>query len=138
MKNLSFKSFIPYIAAIIIFILLSMAYLSPLLEGKKLRQDDISRHKGMSKEVMDFREATGEEALWTNSMFSGMPAYQISVKYKGNLIQYIDDIIRLGLPLKLIIPAPRLFRMLPLACPAVIVKPSMMVVSVTFALEITW
>ncbi len=98
MKNLSIKSIFPYLAAVIIFIILSLAYLSPVLEGKKLRQDDISRHKGMSKEIVDFRENTGEEALWTNSMFGGMPAYQISVKYKGNLIQYIDDIFRLGLP----------------------------------------
>ncbi len=70
MKNLSIKSIIPYLAAVVIFIVLSLAYLNPLLEGKKLRQDDISRHKGMSKEVVDFREQTGEEALWTNSMFS--------------------------------------------------------------------
>jgi len=98
MKNLSIKSIFPYLAAVIIFIILSLAYLSPILEGKKLRQDDISRHKAMSKEIADFREKTGEEALWTNSMFGGMPAYQISVKYKGNLIQYADDIIRLGLP----------------------------------------
>ena len=52
----------------------------------------------MSKEVVDFREATGEEALWTNSMFSGMPAYQISVNYKANLVKYFDNIFKLGLP----------------------------------------
>jgi len=52
----------------------------------------------MSKEVNDFREATGEEALWTNSMFSGMPAYQISTKSNGNLIQYIAKMISLGIP----------------------------------------
>jgi hypothetical protein len=86
------------VVPIIIFLILSLGYLSPLLEGKKLRQDDIIRHKGMSKEVADFREKTGEEALWTNSMFGGMPAYQISVKYKGNLVQYVDKIMRLGLP----------------------------------------
>ena len=52
----------------------------------------------MSKEVQDFRETTGEEALWTNSMFSGMPAYQISTKYKGNLIQYVHKVLSLGIP----------------------------------------
>lgn len=98
MKRISLKGTIPYIAAIVIFIIISLVYLSPLLEGKKLKQDDIIRHKGMSKEVVDFREKTGEEALWTNSMFSGMPAYQISVKYKGNLVQYVDQIFKLGLP----------------------------------------
>ena len=98
MNNISLKGIIPYVTAIVIFIIISLVYLSPLLEGKKLKQDDITRHKGMSKEVSDFREQTGEEALWTNSMFSGMPAYQISVRYKSNLVQYIDKIFRLGLP----------------------------------------
>ena len=98
MKNSQFKKLIPYIVAILLFVALSLAYMSPLLDGKELRQDDITRHKGMSKEINDFREKTGEEALWTNSMFSGMPAYQISVKYKGNLVTYIDDIFKLGLP----------------------------------------
>ncbi|MDZ7741839.1 MAG: hypothetical protein U5Q03_08850 [Bacteroidota bacterium] len=55
-------------------------------------------YKGMSKEIVDYREKTGEEALWTNSMFGGMPAYQISVKYKANLFSYIDDVLMLGLP----------------------------------------
>ena len=98
MKNISIKGFIPYAVAVVIFIVISLAFLNPLLEGKKLKQDDIIRHKGMAKEVTDFREKTGEEALWTNSMFSGMPAYQISVKYNGNLVTYIDKIFKLGLP----------------------------------------
>ena len=98
MKNLDVKKLAPYLVAIVLFVIISLAYLNPLLEGKKLRQDDITRHKGMSKEVVDFREKTGDEALWTNSMFGGMPAYQISVKYKGNLIRYIDSVFKLGLP----------------------------------------
>lgn len=98
MKNLSFKSILPYPVAILLFIALSLAFLSPLLEGKVLRQDDTIRFKGMSKEIVDFREETGEEPLWTNSMFGGMPAYQISTKYKANLLQYVDRVFRLGLP----------------------------------------
>lgn len=98
MNKFSFKDYIPYVAAILIFIIITMIYFNPLLQGKKLRQGDIDRHKGMSKEIVDFREKTGEEALWTNSMFGGMPAYQISVKYKSNLFRYIDDVFLLGLP----------------------------------------
>ncbi len=98
MRNIDIKKLLPYLAAVVIFVVISLAYLNPLLEGKKLRQDDITRHKGMSKEITDFREKTGEEALWTNSMFGGMPAYQISVDYKANLIKYIDKVFRLGLP----------------------------------------
>ncbi len=98
MSKFSFKQATPYIAALLIFILITLIYFNPLIQGKKLRQDDIMRHKGMSKEIVDYREKTGEEALWTNSMFGGMPAYQISVKYKANLFTYIDDVLMLGLP----------------------------------------
>lgn len=98
MKNLRLKQFVPHLLVVLIFLVVVMAYFSPLLEGKRLRQSDITHWKGMSKEITDFRTKTGEEALWTNSMFGGMPAYQISVQYKGNLIRYIDDIFKMGLP----------------------------------------
>ena len=75
-----FKNLLPYVVAIIVFLAITLVYFSPLLEGKKLDQHDITMFKGMSKEIVDFREETGEEALWTNSMFGGMPAWQISVK----------------------------------------------------------
>lgn len=98
MKNFQLKRFIPHLTVILIFLVVILAYFSPLLEGKQLQQSDITQWKGMSKEITDFRAKTGEEALWTNSMFGGMPAYQISVKYKGNLIRYIDNIFKMGLP----------------------------------------
>lgn len=98
MKKNLFKSLFPVVAAILIFVVLSLAFMSPLLEGKVLKQDDTMRFLGMSKEIVDFREKTGDEPLWTNSMFGGMPAYQISTKYKANLLQYVDKVFRLGLP----------------------------------------
>ena len=67
--------------------------------GKELRQSDINNWKGMSKEILDFKDKTGESTYWTNSMFAGMPAYQISAEYGASFIQYIDKIIMLGLPL---------------------------------------
>ncbi len=94
MRNLSIKSIIPYLIAIVLFVIISLAYLNPLLEGKRLRQDDVTRFKGMSKEIADYREKTGEEPLWSNSMFGGMPAYQISIVYKANLTTYIDKIFQ--------------------------------------------
>ena len=98
MKNISFRQALPYLSAIVIFVVITLTYFSPLLEGKKLKQQDITQFKGMSKEISDFRDATGEEALWTNSMFSGMPAYQISVQYKGNVLRYLDRLMQLYLP----------------------------------------
>jgi|FLOH01.1.fsa_nt_gi hypothetical protein len=92
------KNAIAYITAIAAFLIITLVYFSPLLEGKKLKQHDITMFKGMSKEIADHRDATGEEALWTNSMFGGMPAWQISVQYPGNLTSYIDKIVTLWLP----------------------------------------
>lgn len=98
MNKINFKQLLPYLLAILIFATLSIAYFSPLLEGKKLSQSDIAHWKGMSKEIVDYRAKTGEEALWTNSMFGGMPAYQISVVYKGNILKHLDRLLQFYLP----------------------------------------
>lgn len=98
MKDINVKKFIPYLTAVAVFLIIIFTYFSPLLEGKKLKQSDITQWKGMSKEITDYRAKTGEEALWTNSMFGGMPAYQISVEYNANLVRFIDKIFTLGLP----------------------------------------
>jgi hypothetical protein len=98
MKKFRMKSIFPFLAAIALFLVITILYLSPLLEGKKLWQSDIAQHLGASKEIADFRAETGQEPLWTNSMFGGMPAYQVSAVYKGNLLGILDTIITLGLP----------------------------------------
>ena len=88
----------PHIIIIVLFALISFAYFSPIIEGKRIDGHDVKTWIGMSKEISDFRDSSGNEALWTNSMFSGMPAYQISVKYSSNLVRYIDKVISLGFP----------------------------------------
>ncbi|MBN2819303.1 MAG: YfhO family protein [Bacteroidales bacterium] len=79
---------------ILLFLLISLAYFYPQLEGKVLQQPDISHHMGMSKELVDYRKNTGEEAIWTGSMFSGMPGYMISTLYKGNLLKFVQGVLR--------------------------------------------
>jgi hypothetical protein len=98
MKKISFKKVAPYLVAILLFIVITFAFFSPLLEGKHIFQSDIAQFLGMSKEIVDFRANTGQEPLWTNSMFGGMPAYQISTNYGSNLIGFLDGIFTLGLP----------------------------------------
>jgi hypothetical protein len=98
MKDFSFKKILPHLIAIVIFIAVSMVYFAPLMEGKQLNQSDNLQYQGASKEISDYRVATGNEALWTNSMFGGMPAYQISVVFSSNMVKYIDRILHLGLP----------------------------------------
>jgi len=97
--NFNFKKYLPHAVAIAVFVILTLIYFKPLLSGKELRQDDISRHKGMSKEIADFRKQNNEaEPLWTNSMFGGMPAYQISAKFPGNWLNFFDRLCKLFLP----------------------------------------
>ncbi len=98
MKKFNLKAISPYLVAIVLFLVIAFVYFTPLLEGKRIIQGDIIQFSGMSKEIVDYREKTGQEPLWTNSMFGGMPAYQISTKYTSNLIGYLDNIFTLGLP----------------------------------------
>jgi hypothetical protein len=83
------------IGIILLFAVTSLIYFSPVLEGKRLNAGDSTTYKGMSEEIREFREETGEEALWTNSMFGGMPAYLISVIYPGNLINKVESVVNI-------------------------------------------
>ncbi|MBK5284323.1 MAG: YfhO family protein [Bacteroidia bacterium] len=87
-----------HLIAVAAFLAVTVIYFAPLFEGKKVNQYDIANWRGMSKEVSDFRDRTNTEALWTNSMFGGMPSYQISADYKANLMRYVDTVVTLGLP----------------------------------------
>ncbi|MES2140594.1 MAG: YfhO family protein [Bacteroidota bacterium] len=98
MKNINLKVLIPVIAAIAIFIVLTLGYFSPVLKGKVIIQSDMVSSQGMSKETNDFRDQYKKEALWTNSMFGGMPTYQISMRYPNNLMQYVRQAFNVGLP----------------------------------------
>ncbi len=98
MPKINFKALLPHLAAVAIFLLLIFSYFPELLDNKSLRMDDVEHHKGMSNELADYRERTGEEAIWTNAMFGGMPGYLISTVYHGNLLRYADKVIKMNLP----------------------------------------
>lgn len=92
-----------WIVPIIVLLGINIAFLSPAYigdkvldfnDGKILDQDDIKLGYAKSKETREYRDQKGEEALWTNSMFSGMPTTQISTEYGGNIFEYISFIIR--------------------------------------------
>lgn len=92
MKNL--KNFIPHVLVIIGFIIVALAYFSPVLSGKEIFQSDIVQYTGMSKEQVEFRETYNEESYWNNSAFGGMPTYQLGAKYPYNYIKALDSVIR--------------------------------------------
>lgn len=92
--NLSPKAVITNICVIALFILASLIYFYPVLQGKAIFQSDIAQYKGMSKERNDYKELTGEESYWTNSAFGGMPTYQLGANYPHDYIKKLDRLIR--------------------------------------------
>jgi len=92
MKNLN--KLYPHLLAILGFVVVSLIYFYPVLQGKKISQSDIAQYTGMAKEQNDFRKETGEEPYWTNSAFGGMPTYQLGAQYPHNYIKQLDSVIR--------------------------------------------
>ncbi len=79
MDNVLFKKALPHFTAVLLFLILPAIYFSPQLEGKKLNQHDTNTATGMAKEITDYNKTHSDLALWTNSMFGGMPAYLIGL-----------------------------------------------------------
>ena len=67
------KAFFTHFFVLVFFLITSLAYFSPVLQGKVIEQSDIRQFTGMAKEQNNFRTKTGEEPYWTNSAFGGMP-----------------------------------------------------------------
>lgn len=73
------SSILPYIIGIAVFYIITFIYFQPeLMNGKTLRQGDVMQYEGMSRKPIEFREKTGEQALWNDGMFAGMPDYLVS------------------------------------------------------------
>jgi hypothetical protein len=101
MRNINFSKIFKnnwiHLFAIGLFLITTFIYFQPQFTGHRLDQHDIEQFKGMSNEVVHFRDVEGGEPLWTNSMFGGMPTYQISTKYEGNLLSKVTKILRFGM-----------------------------------------
>ncbi|MFN5912507.1 MAG: hypothetical protein ACK45H_14290, partial [Bacteroidota bacterium] len=82
-----FRNNWPHFAVLAVFMLVTVFYFSPEFDGYNLRQHDVEQFLGMSQETQMFREKTGQEPLWTGTMFGGMPTIQISTLYPGNIFQ---------------------------------------------------
>jgi len=87
-----------HLAIIGIFIAICLIYFSPAWQGKVLLQSDVTQAQAMQKEIMDFKQEDGKGPLWTNSMFSGMPSYQIWVSYPKNIGTHIMTALKGALP----------------------------------------
>lgn len=92
MANL--KKFLPHLLVLVGFVIVSLFYFSPVLEGKKIFQSDIVQYIGMAKEQNDFRDQTGQEPYWTDSAFGGMPTFQLGAYYPHNYVKKLDSVLR--------------------------------------------
>lgn len=96
-----FKKLLPYIISVFTIVVISAIYFSPdIFEGKVLFQGDTQQGIAIGQEAKAFNEETGETTRWTNSLFGGMPNFQISPSYENNkVLKVIEKIYSLGLPI---------------------------------------
>ena len=94
------KKILPDLIAILAFVLISFAYFFPAdTEGRILFQHDTAAGAGAGQEAKEYYEQTGERTRWTNSLFGGMPTYQISPSYDSTVpLQWTQKIYQLFLP----------------------------------------
>lgn len=93
------KPLLPHFLFLILGLILVSVFFSPLVFGDKIiNQNDIYQGVASAGEITEYRKETGEEALWTTRMFSGMPAYLINTVYSGALVIYVQKLISVGLP----------------------------------------
>lgn len=95
--KIDWKKILPYAVAIVAFVAIAMIYCAPLLEGKVLVQGDVNNWKGAAQEALEYKAKTGNATSWTNSMFGGMPTYQITGSLPSSKFrQVISDALHLG------------------------------------------
>lgn len=90
---MNFKTFLPHLIAVLIFAVVAAFYFHPQFKGQTLRGGDLISHRGMAGEASKFAKETGENQLWTNGMFGGMPTYQINRISDGNLLSYVQKAV---------------------------------------------
>jgi len=89
----------PHVIALLVFLVVSVIYCKPSLEGKVVHQSDVLGYKGMAQQSVEYRAKYGRYPLWTESTFSGMPTYNIAIEARMKiLVGHISHIITLGLP----------------------------------------
>lgn len=90
MKKISLSDALPHFVAIVVFLLVTVAFFNPIFfDNKAINQGDINQFLWGSKELRDYRAATGQEGLWSNTMFSGMPAYLVNLDWSDGAISGI-------------------------------------------------
>ncbi|WP_144282169.1 YfhO family protein [Chryseobacterium echinoideorum] len=89
------KNLIYVAASLVVFLLLAFLYSTPVFTGKQLFQHDIVQYRGGAKELIDYRNNFDKETYWSDSMFGGMPTYQMGSRFEGDIIKKIDSYLNI-------------------------------------------
>src|SRR6187397_1063993 len=93
------KNLLPHLIAVVVFLIVAVIFCKPVLDNKVLSQHDIIGWKGVAQQSMEFKEKYGHAPLWSNSVFSGMPAYTFALEAKQPIpSSFLNTIVTLGLP----------------------------------------
>ena len=92
-----FKKLLPHLVAIVIFLVISVFFCKPVLDGNVLRQSDVTAWKSMAQNAFEYKAKHGHYPLWNPNLFSGMPNYQVIMEGKSILPDFIS-ILSLWLP----------------------------------------
>jgi hypothetical protein len=99
MRSIPWRSVQPHVVAVAVFFFVTILFFSPIFfDGKVLNQHDINQFRGSYKSILDYRAASGQEALWAPSMFSGMPAYMVSLRWNNAPIIWTKIVLGAFLP----------------------------------------
>ncbi len=93
-----FKKILPHLIAILIFLVVAVIYCSPALQGKVVSQHDITSWKGAIQSSIEYKNIHGQYPLWINSVFSGMPGFQIGAPGNSFIPSIVHKVLTLGLP----------------------------------------
>jgi hypothetical protein len=100
MKKINFTTqVLPHLVAVGVFLVVTVFFFSPVFfDSKTISQYDIQQWEGSSKALRDYRDKTGEEGLWADAMFSGMPAYLINTHWSNGPVSFLKRALSLSLP----------------------------------------
>lgn len=94
----SWKEWQPHLMAIGVFLVVSVLFCKPALEGLAVQQPDLMQWKGMAQDGFNYKERHGDFPEWTTSMFAGMPAYAIAFGANAYIAPYLTMLLTIGMP----------------------------------------
>ncbi|MFD0999533.1 YfhO family protein [Ohtaekwangia kribbensis] len=100
MKKIKFtEQVLPHLVAVGVFLVITVFFFNPVFfDNKTISQYDIQQWEGSSKALRDYRDKTGEEGLWADAMFSGMPAYLVNTHWSNGPVSFLKRALSLSLP----------------------------------------